>query len=66
MITKDGERKEVRLKKNAITIDGVKHKTSVLTSKFLPDYSVADETAFDGTILNTEQDAILRVVHYSV
>ena len=66
VITKDGERKEVRLKKNAITIDGVKHKTSVLTSKFLPDYPVADETAFDGTILNTEQEAILRVVHYSV
>ena len=65
VLTKDGQRKEIRMKKNAIVIDGVKHKTSVLTSKFLPDYTVRDETAFDGTWLNSEQEATLRVVHRS-
>ena len=30
VLTKDGQRKEIRLKKNTITIDGRKHKTSVL------------------------------------
>lgn len=65
VLTKKGQRKEIRIKKNAITIDGVKHKTSVLTSKFLPDYPVADETAFDGTWLGSEQEATLRVVHRS-
>ena len=38
VLTKDGLRKEVRLKKNAAIIDGRKHKTSVLTAQFLPDY----------------------------
>ena len=65
VLTKDGQRKEIRMKKNAIVIEGVKHKTSVLTSKFLPDYTVADESAFDGTWLNSEQEATLRVVHRS-
>ena len=37
VLTKDGQRKEVRLKKNAVIIDGSKHKTSVLTAQFLPD-----------------------------
>ena len=40
VLTKDGQRKEIQLKKNTVTIDGVKHKTSVLTTKFLPDYPV--------------------------
>ena len=65
VLTKDGQRKEVKLKKSSITIDGVKYKTSVLTSNFLPDYPVADETAFDGTLNDTLQDAVLRVVHRS-
>lgn len=65
VLSKDGQRKEIRLRKNAITIDGVKHMTSVLTSKFLPDYPMKDETAFDGTWLNSEQEATLRVVHRS-
>ena len=33
VLTKDGQRKEVRLKKNAAIIDGSKHKTSVLTRR---------------------------------
>ena len=65
VLTKDGLRKEIRLKKNAVTIDGVKHKTSLLTTKFLPNYPVADETPFDATILDKEQEATLRVVHRS-
>ena len=64
-LTKDGQRKEVRLKKNIITIDGVKHKTSVITSKFLPNYPVAAETTFNDTWLDSEQEATLRVVHRS-
>lgn len=59
------QQKEVRLKKNAIVIDGVKHKISELTTKFLPDYPSADETAFDATWLDDVQDATLRVVHGS-
>ena len=65
VLTKDVLRKEIRLKKNAVTIDGVKHKTSLLTTKFLPNYPVADETPFDATILDKEQEATLRVVHRS-
>ncbi|MBQ6211028.1 MAG: thioredoxin family protein [Prevotella sp.] len=65
VLTKDGQRKEIRMKKNAISIDGVKHKTSVLTSKFLPDYPAKDGMAFDGTWLDSEQEATLRVVHRS-
>lgn len=65
VLTNDGQRKEVRLKKNSVVIDGVKHKTSVLTTRFVPDYPVADETPFDTTILDKEQEATLRVVHRS-
>lgn len=65
VLTKDGQRKEVQLKKKGIIIDGVKHKTSVLTSKFLPDYPVKDEIGFDSKILDKEQEATLRVVHRS-
>ena len=36
VLTKDGLRKEIRLKKNTVTIDDVKHRTSTLTSKYLP------------------------------
>ena len=65
VLTNDGQRKEVRLKKNSVVIDGVKHKTSVLTTRFVPDYPVADETPFDTTIFDKEQEATLRVVHRS-
>ena len=65
VLTKDVQRKEILLKKNSIVIDGVKHKTSVLISKFLPDYPIKDEATFDGTILDKEQKATLRVVHRS-
>ena len=47
VLTKDVQRKEILLKKNSIVIDGVKHKTSVLISKFLPDYPIKDEATFD-------------------
>ena len=65
VLTKDGQRKEVRLKKHATVIDGRKHKTSVLISRFLPDYPVKDETPFDATMLDAEQEAVLRVAHRS-
>ena len=65
VLTKDGQRKEIRLKKNTITIDGVKHRTSVLTTQFLPDYPVADETSFNPMLFDKEKEATLRVVHRS-
>lgn len=61
VLTKDGQRKEVRMKKNAITIDGVKHRTSVLTSKFLPDYPSKDETPWTSDIYDEEDSVTLRV-----
>lgn len=65
VLTKNGQRKDILLKKNSTVIDGVKHKTSVLTTRFLPDYPIKDEIAFDGTLLDKEQEATLRVVHRS-
>ena len=62
VLTKDGVCKEIRLKKNAITIDGVKHKTSVLTTKFLPDYPTKDETPFDDRIADDEAESTIRIV----
>ncbi len=62
VLTKDGLCKEIRLKKNAITIDGVKHKTSVLTTKFLPDYPTKDETPFDDRIADDEAESTIRIV----
>ncbi|MBR1652842.1 MAG: hypothetical protein IJ692_05575 [Alloprevotella sp.] len=65
LLTKDGQCKEVRLKKNAITIDGVKHKTSRLTSKYLPDYPQRDDAPFDTTLLDAPKQTTLRVAHAS-
>lgn len=42
VLTKDGQQKEVRLKKNGAIIDGKKYKTSVLEPKLLPDYPKKD------------------------
>ncbi len=42
VLTKDGQQKELWLKDNILSIDGVKHQTSVLTSVFLPDYPQKD------------------------
>ena len=61
VLAKDDRRKEIRLKKNAVTIDGVKHKTSVLTTKFLPDYPFKDETAWPSGIHAEEDSVTLRV-----
>lgn len=61
VLTKDGQHKEIQLKKNAITINGVKHKTSVLTTKFLPDYPTKDETAWPSGIYAEEDSITLRV-----
>ena len=36
VLTRDGQQKEVRLKKNSTMIDGKKYKTSVLEPKLLP------------------------------
>ena len=42
VLTKDGKRKNVKLRKNATIIDGEKFKTSLLTTQFLPDYPTKD------------------------
>ena len=61
VLTKDGQRMEVRLRKNATIIDGEKHKTSVLTTKCLPDYPAKDETAWPSGIQAEEGNFTLRV-----
>ena len=61
VLTKDGQRKEIRLKKNTITIDGRKHKTSVLTARSLPDYPSKDETVWTSGIPAEEDSVTLRV-----
>lgn len=61
VLTRDNQRKEVRLKKNAITIDGVKHRTTELTSKHLPDYPAKDEVKWPGGIDAEEDSVTLRV-----
>ena len=44
-----------------VSIDGVKHKTSVLTTKFLPDYPSKDETSWPSGIQADEDSVTLRV-----
>ena len=61
VLTKDGLRKEILLKKNSTIIDGSKHKTSVLKTKCLPDYPTRDETAWPGGI-NAEEDLLQWLV----
>ena len=61
VLAKDGLQKKIRLKKKAVTIDGVKHKTSALTSKFLPDYPSKDETAWPSGIHSEGDSITLRV-----
>ena len=62
-----GERRmDVRLKRKgqAVTnvyIDGAKHRTSVLTSRSLPDYLSKDETAWPSGIYAEEDSVTLRV-----
>ena len=61
VLTRDGQRREVRLKKKAVTIDGVKHRTSPLTFRALPDYPVKDEAKWPSGI-DAEADSVtLRV-----
>ena len=61
VLTKDGLRKDIQLKKNAVIIDGKKHKTSVLTTQFLPDYPSKDETSWPSGINAEEGNFTLRV-----
>ena len=61
VLTKDGLRKYIQLKKNAVVIDGKKHKTSVLTTQFLPDYPSKDETSWPSGINAEEGNFTLRV-----
>ena len=61
VLTKDGLRKEIRLKKNTATIDNVKHRTSTLTSKYLPDYPSKDETGWPKDLPADEDSVTLRV-----
>ena len=60
------KRVKVQLKRKgqavtAVAIDGVKHKTSVLTTKCLPDYPSKDETAWPTGIYAEEDSITLRV-----
>ena len=61
VLTMDGKQKEIKLKKNAIVIDGKKHKTETLTSRYLPDYPVKDETTFFDDILDEAQQTTIRI-----
>ncbi|MBR3089040.1 MAG: TlpA family protein disulfide reductase [Prevotella sp.] len=61
VLTKDGLRKEIQLKKNTVTIDDVKHRISTLTSKYLPDYPSKDETGWPKGIPAEEDSVTLRV-----
>ena len=61
VLTKDGLRKEIRLKKNTVTIDDVKHRASTLTSKYLPDYPSKDETGWPKGLPADEDSVTLRV-----
>ena len=61
VLTKEGLRKDIQLKKNAVIIDGKKHKTSVLTTQFLPDYPSKDETGWPKGIPAEEDSVTLRV-----
>ena len=62
LVLNNGERTmTVLMKKNATVIDGIKHKTSVLTSSFLPDYPVKDETDFSHDILPREEKVTVHV-----
>ncbi|MBO7099204.1 MAG: TlpA family protein disulfide reductase [Bacteroidaceae bacterium] len=61
MLVKDGQYKEIWLKKNTVTIDGKKYKTSVLASNFLPDYPSKDESAWSSGIHAEEDSITLRV-----
>ena len=61
VLTKEGQRKDIRLKRNTVIIDGKKHKTSVLTTKFLPDYPSKDETSWPSGIQADEDSVTLRV-----
>ena len=61
VLTKDGLRKEIRLKKNTVTIDDVKHRISTLTSKYLPDYPSKDETGWPKGLPAEEDSVTLRV-----
>lgn len=61
VLTKDGLRKEIRLKKNTVTIDDVKHRISTLTSKYLPDYPSKDETGWPKGLPADEDSVTLRV-----
>lgn len=65
VLTMDGKQKEIKLKKNAIVIDGKKHKTETLTSRYLPDYPVKDETTFFDDILDEAQQTTIRILHIS-
>ena len=61
VLTKEGLRKDIQLKKNAVIIDGKKHKTSVLTTQFLPDYPSKDETGWPKGLPAEEDSVTLRV-----
>ena len=61
VLTKDGLRKEIQLKKNTVTIDDVKHRISTLTSKYLPNYPSKDETGWPKGLPAEEDSVTLRV-----
>ena len=66
VLTCGEKRLDVRLKRKgeavtAVSINGRKHQTSVLTSKYLPEYPSKDETAWPNGIHAEEDSVTLRV-----
>ena len=66
VLTCDGRRMDVQMKRKGqavrnVVIDGVKHRTSVLTSNGLPDYPFKDETAWPSGLPAEEDSVTLRV-----
>ena len=66
VLTCGDKRVDVQLKRKGqavtmVSIDGVKHKTSVLTAKRLPDYPSMDDTAWSAGVHAEEDSIVLRV-----
>lgn len=61
VLVNNRERLNVKLKKNSAIINGMKYKTSVLTSKYLPDYPSKEKTLFSDKMNDKESNAVIRI-----
>lgn len=61
VLVNNKKRLDVKLKKNSAIINGMKYKTSVLTSKYLPDYPSKDKTLFSDKMNDKESNAVIRI-----